>query len=687
MTVVTPDTASLSARLKKDPLLQPLRIRHLTLKNRIMSTSHAATLDDGAMPKELYQRYHEEKARGGLALTMFGGSSMIAPDSNWGGSQMDVSADAVIPHFQSFAERIHAHGAALMIQISHLGRRADSSVVNWLPNIAPSRLREVGHRSFSREMDAHDIKRVVKQYGEAARRCKEGGLDGLETMTGGHLIGQFLSPLTNFRTDGFGGSIENRARFGLMVHEEIRKQVGDDFIVGIRYDIDEADENGLTFEDALKAAELFEREGHVDFFNCIFGRLDTELALLTFNIPSMAQPLAPFLKPVGLFKQHTRLPVFHAAKIADLSTARFAVAEGLVDMVGMTRAHIADPQIVNKLMRGEEDRIRPCVGASHCLYRKVACVHNAATGRETQLPQVIEQSQTPGRKVVVVGGGPAGLEAARVSAEAGHRVVLFEAASKVGGQMIAAAQAGWRRDMYGVVDWRESELQHLGVDIRTDFYAEPDDVLAENPDIVVVATGGIPDMDWIDGAEHCTSVWDVLLEPTQARDDIVIYDGTGRHPAPSTAVHLVGSGHAVRLVTLDPVLAPEMEYQSRTTYRKQLAELEVPVIQEYKLEKVRKADNALDATFRHQLTGKEMVLRTAQVVVEHGTVPMTDVFDGLRDMSVNKGVTDQDALLAIRKQPRPAGAEGFELYRIGDAVTSRSLHAAIYDALRLCITF
>ena len=669
-----------------DPLLQPLKIRHLTLKNRIMSTSHAATLD-GTLPQEMYQRYHEEKAKGGLALTMFGGSAMVSPDSNWGGSQMDVSHDDVIPHFQQFSERIHRHGAALMVQISHLGRRADSTVVNWLPNIGPSRLREVGHRSFSRAMDEYDIQRVVKEYGQAARRCKEGGLDGLETMTGGHLIGQFLSPLTNFRDDKYGGSIENRVRFGLMVHEEIRKQAGDDFIVGIRFDIDEEHEQGLTYEDALKAAEILEREGHIDFFNCIYGRLDTQLALLTYNIPAMIQPLAPWLQKVGDFKRHTKLPVFHAAKIADLSTARYAITEGLLDMVGMTRAHIADPQIVNKLMRGEEDTIRPCVGASHCLYRRVACVHNAATGRETELPQVIEKSDAPGQKVVVIGGGPAGLEAARVSAERGHQVVLFEAASRLGGQVILASKAGFRRDMFGIVEWRERELKRLGVEVRTDFYAEAADVEAENPDIVIVATGGLPDLDWIDGAENCTSVWDVLSDPNQAKQDVIVFDGTGRHPAPSTAVHLAENGHKVTYVALDPDLAAEMEYQSRVTYRKRLAELEVPVINEYQLKSVKRDGQVLNATFEHQLTGKLKVLSAGQVLVEHGTVPMTDVYDELRGKSVNSGVTDVEALLAVRRQPRPDNAEGFALYRIGDAVTSRSIHAAIYDALRLCVTF
>ena len=354
-------------RPSNDPLLSPLRLKHLTFKNRIMSTSHACGLHDEGMTGERYQAYHEEKARGGLALTMFGGSSNVAPDSPSVFQQLYVGDDRCIPYFQKFSERIHAHGATLMIQITHLGGRGDAGADYWLPQIGPSMVRETAHRAFTKEMDRHDIDRVVKAYGAAARRCKEGGLDGIETLISAHLIGQFLSPLTNQRTDEFGGSLENRCRFGLMVHEEIRRQVGDDFVAGIRFIVDEGAE-GLTFDDCVAIAQMFENSGTVDFFNAIYGRMDTERALAVHNMPGMASPIAPWLERVGQFKREVKLPVFHAARISDLATARYAIREGLLDMVAMTRAHIADPHIVAKLMRGEEERIRPCVGAARTRY-------------------------------------------------------------------------------------------------------------------------------------------------------------------------------------------------------------------------------------------------------------------------------------------------------------------------------
>jgi 2,4-dienoyl-CoA reductase-like NADH-dependent reductase (Old Yellow Enzyme family) len=685
-TSARPPAGGISPTRKNDPLLQPLRIKGLTLRNRVMSTSHASTLDDGGLPKERYQRYHEEKARGGLALTMFGGSSMVSPDSSWGGGQINVANDEIIPYLQEFSQRIHGHGAAIKCQISHLGRRADAMSMNWLPTLGPSRVRETRHRNFPREMDMSDIKRIVADYAAAALRCKDGGLDGVETVTGGHLIGQFLSPRTNLRSDGFGGSTENRARFGLMVHGAIRKAVGDDWLVGIRFVVDEDTEDGIGFEECLKIARIFEREGDIDFFNCIFGRMDTDLALAEHNMPGMSQPLAPFLKPVGAFKRETKLPVFHAARIPDLATARYAIAESLLDMVAMTRAHMADPQIVNKLARGEEERIRPCVGASYCMYKKVACIHNPASGREQILPQIVPRSTAPGRKVVVVGGGPGGLEAARVAAERGHKVILFEAASKLGGQLLIAVRASWRRDLIAIVDWRAAELERLGVDVRLNTFAETAHILAEQPDAVIIATGGVPDTEWLDGAEHCTTVWDVLADSTRTKEDVIVYDGIGQHQAVSCALHLAENGRDVQFVTIDDNMGLEMEYSARVIYRKRFAQHGVRTTIDHQLVRVQRSGNQFVASFRHELTGEEMALTASQVVIEHGTTPVDDLYHALRAQSANEGISEINALLEGRPQLSAPPASGqFELHRIGDAVTSRNVHAAIYDALRLCM--
>lgn len=668
-----------------DPLLQPFRLKGLTLRNRVVSTSHASMLDEGGLPLERYQRYHEEKARGGLAMTMVGGSAMTSPDSSWGGGQLDLSSDRIIPHLQSLSQRIHRHGATVMCQVSHLGRRATAYAGHWLPPVAPSRVRETRNRNFPKEMDAADIDRIVKDYASAARRCVDGGLDGVETVTGGHLIGQFLSRRTNRRTDAFGGSLENRARFGLMVHEAIRRAVGDDFAVGIRFVVDEAVDDGSDFEEGLAFARLFEREGHVDFFNCIFGRMDTDLSLAEQNMPGMFIRSAPFLPLVGQFKRETRLPVIHAAAIRDVATARHAIRANLVDLVGMTRAHIADPHIVNKVMRGEEDRIRPCIGASYCLYKKVHCIHNPASGHETTVSHIIDRTETP-KRVVVVGGGPGGMEAARVAAERGHSVTLFEAGARLGGQVLVAASASDRKDLFGIVDWRAEELARLGVDVRLNTYADADGVLAEKPDAVIVATGGIPDMEWLEGAEHCDSVWDILTGVMPAKADVLIYDETGRQAAISCALHLARLGHAVSLAMADDTLAIETPYPDRVSFRKLASELGIRVVGDLRLIKAARHGNGIAARFRHELTGAETEMTAAQLIVERGTAPVEDTYQELRARSVNKGVTDIALMtgVATKGVQEPQAPGSFVLHRIGDAVASRDIYSSIYEAYRLC---
>jgi len=668
----------------KDPLLMPLKLKHLHLRNRIMSTSHACGLEEDGLPKDRYQTYHEEKARGGIALSMFGGSSNIAVDSPSVFQQLYVGSDAIIPHLQKFSARMHAQGATLMCQITHLGRRGDPYADNWLPAIAPSIQRETLHRAIPKEMDEHDINRVIKAYGEAARRCQEGGLDGIETLASSHLIGQFLSPLTNNRSDRFGGSLENRCRFGLMVHEEIRRQTGDKFIVGMRYNVDEGPDGGLNFDQCVAAALIFQSSAGIDFINANFGKMDTLFKLTTDCMPSMESPIAPWLEVVGRFKKEVDLPIFHAARISDIATARYAIKNGLLDMVGMTRAHIADPHIVNKIARGEEERIRPCVGATHCMSNfRPACLHNASAGREKVLPHIVSPANTV-KKVVVVGGGPAGLECARIAASRGHQVILFEATPKLGGQILVAVRNEWRKDLIGIIDWRVAELDNLGVTVELNSYVEAAEVLAESPDYVIIATGGLPNLDFLEGGEHCTSCWDLLTGYTPLVEVSIVYDGTGRHGAASSAEFLARNGKSVSLIALDGELCLEMTYAERSTFKKHFYELSIPTQFDQRLVRVERENEQIIAFFVNEATGVETQKRCGQLIVDRGTLPIDDLFHDLRDRSSNLGVTDLEAFIQGAQQKSTLNSQGaYELHRIGDAIASRNIHAAILDAARL----
>ncbi|MEK9786271.1 MAG: N-methylproline demethylase, partial [Gammaproteobacteria bacterium] len=371
-----------------DPLLQPFKLGKRTLKNRIFSSGHALSHAVHGRATETTLRYQMEKAKGGIALSFVGGSGTVSVDTAPVFDQLIID-DQIVPFFEELSAFFHQRDALLMTQITHLGRRTNANAGQWVPIVAPSGTREILHRGFPRAMDEEDIFRIVNDFAAAARRCKDGGLDGLEVIASGHLIDQFWSPATNHRTDKYGGSLDNRMRFGRMVYEAMREAVGDDFLLGIRMTMTEHDHDtsGLSIEDNVAIARQLQDDGVLDFLNLVSGKIDT-LPRLTSYMPGMAAPLAPFLQQVVHFRNQVGLPIFHATRINDLATARHAINENIVDMVGMTRGHIADPYIVEKLSKGEADRIRTCVGATYCSNFGY-CIQNPATAREANLPHQI----------------------------------------------------------------------------------------------------------------------------------------------------------------------------------------------------------------------------------------------------------------------------------------------------------
>ena len=345
-----------------DPLLQPFQLKHLTLRNRVFSSSHEPAYSEDGMPKDRYRLYHVEKAKGGVGMTMTAGSAVVAEDSPPAFGNLHAYDDAIVPWIRRMSDEVHEHGAACMIQLTHLGRRTGWAQDDWLPVLAPSPLREPAHRAVPKQAEVWDIDRIVGKYADAAERMQAGGMDGIEIESYGHLFDQFWSPLTNRRTDEYGGSFENRLRFGWRVLGAIRERVGGDFVVGIRMARRRAVPGGIDAATGLEILARLEADGLVDFVNVIRGYIADEPSLIEV-IPIHGMPSAPHLDFAGRVRAATALPVLHASKVDDVATARHAIREGKVDLVGMTRAHLADPHIVRKIIEGREAEIRPCVGA------------------------------------------------------------------------------------------------------------------------------------------------------------------------------------------------------------------------------------------------------------------------------------------------------------------------------------
>lgn len=674
--------------MKTDPLLQPYRLKHLVLKNRLMTSAHEPSYAEDGMPKDRYRAYHVERARAGLALTMTAGSASVSRDSPPAFNNILAWKDEVVGWMQRLVDECHDHGAAVMIQLTHLGRRTRWDQGDWLPVVSAGPAREPAHRAFPKTAEDWDIERIVGDYADAAERMQAAGLDGIELESYGHLMDGFWSPLVNAQDGRYGGSLDNRLRFTFDVLRAIRNRVGADFIVGLRYVADEQQQGGIGKAEGLEISRRLKASGMVDFLNVIRGHIDTDAAL-TGVIPVQGMASAPHLDFAGEIRAETQFPTFHSAKIQDVATARHAVASGKLDMVGMTRAHIADPHIVAKIQAGEERRIRPCVGANYCLDRiyqggAALCLHNPSTGREQELPHEVARAEAPIR-VVIVGAGPAGLEAARVAALRGHRVAVFEAADAPGGQVRLAARTARRADMAALIDWRVAECERLGVSFHFNTLAEADTVLAAAPDAIIVATGGLPNTEVLaTGNDLVVSAWDILTGDVRPGSNVLIYDDAGDYAGLQAAEALSATGARVEIVTRERILASEVMSMSLTPALGQLQGRDVTFTLTWRLDQVDRDGNELVARLGSDFSGAVAERRIDQVVVNHGTLPLDDLYVELRAASINRGAVDYDALIALHPQRIVRNPDGaYRLFRIGDAVAARNIHAAIYDGNRL----
>src|SRR5215468_455129 len=535
-------------------LFTKIALGHTTAKNRIVSTPHGAAYGEHGGLTDRYIRYHEEKAKGGCGVVMMFGSSSIHPTSVNDWAEINNWDDTIIPQFQQMSTAIHRHGALCLSQISHRGRRGHSWY-SGTPLWGPSDSREERHREWPHIMTKAEIREVIDAWAAAAIRLKRGGYDGCDVpLYGGHLLENFLSRLANKRTDEYGGSLPNRMRLTHEVLRAVRDAVGQDFIIGIRHSGDHLVPGGLTKEDLLQVARLTDALRIADYW-MVSGSNSETLRFEAMVTPSLYHPHALYADLAAATRSVVKVPVILAGRVSTPEQAETVLASGICDLVGMTRAMIADPEMPRKAMAGRLDDIRTCVGASEgCIGRlrqgkSITCVQNPLIGREQELSE-IKRTERP-KRVVVVGGGVGGLETARIAALRGHRVTLLEAARELGGQVLVAARAPKREDYAAIAHWLAGQVRKIGVEVRLNTLAEVKDVLALEPESVVVATGSVPRVPEIPGVglPHVTTASDVLTMHVRPGRRCVVVDEDGHFTAPTTADFLAGKGHEVTIIT------------------------------------------------------------------------------------------------------------------------------------------
>ncbi|HKP25502.1 MAG TPA: FAD-dependent oxidoreductase [Dongiaceae bacterium] len=649
-------------------IFQPLQLRHLTLRNRIVFGAHTANMSVDGLPGERHLGYYRERAMGGAAMVVVEPIPIHRTAVLTRGN-FRADDDAVIPHFRRITDAVHQEGAHIIQQLYHVGAHGDwdnSLSYNWSPSGLPSMHDSDG----SHAMTHGEIAEIVASFARCAARAKASGYDGCELMAAYNaLIEQFWSPVTNLREDKYGGSFENRMRFSDEVLAAIRKACGEDFVIGMAVSIDPARPDVQSVESLQEVVAWLDKHQLCDYVTCGTGSYFdfTKIIPPAIYEDKLGAPYAAALKQVT---QNLRVQAESHIRTPD--NADYILKSGGADMISIVRGQIADPHWVNKAKAGRATDIRPCLSCNQmCWGRRsrdyhISCLINPSAGREFQWGGDRFTPSDQPKRVLVVGGGPAGLEAARVAAERGHRVTLAEASDKLGGQFRLAGLQPRRAQITDFLDWLEGQLQRLQVEVRRNTYLDTDEIAAMGYDTVILATGSSPteaptQRFWpqtaADAALRGPHVWPaeaVMAREARLGKRVLVLDEGGNYKGVGTAWHLAEAGHQVTIVTPDPQVGKEL---IRT---------------------------AIDGPVRMRLAklGAKFLVESALADFKDGKATVVNLLDNSETVIEVDDIVTSLTNVSNDSIARELEARGVKATTVGDCIAARHAAAALYDGRR-----